>query len=105
VTRLFRQKRESHNFQTLKMPATDNKVCPFLGLREDPPTCTGYPSPWNLCHHCKPACNVRMSHQRNICLTPAYAGCPVYQSPEGLPLPGDLRGRHGRVDQSAHGRK
>jgi hypothetical protein len=87
------------------MHAAEEEVCPFLGLQEDPSTCTGYSSPWNLCHHCQPAGAVRMSHQRVTCLTPGYTGCPVYQNQVGLPLPEDLRARHGPTGRSAPGRK
>ena len=76
-----------------ELPANGEQVCPHLGVEEDLQTCLGYPSPWNLCHHCKPASPVRLSHQRDMCLAQAHTGCPVFQSPEAHPLPLALRAR------------
>jgi hypothetical protein len=71
----------------------DGQVCPHLALDEDRQTCMGYPSHWNLCHHCAPAEAVRRSHQGRMCLSPAHVNCAVYLGAPGLRLPVDLRGR------------
>ena len=76
-----------------QLPADGEQVCPHLGVEEDLQTCLGYPSLWNLCHHCKPASPVRLSHQSSMCLAQAHTGCPVFQSTEAQPLPLPLRGR------------
>jgi hypothetical protein len=69
-----------------ELPAGE-QVCPHLGVEEDLQTCLGYPSLWNLCHHCRPAAPVRLSHQRSMCLAQAHTGCPVFLRPEDQPLP------------------
>jgi hypothetical protein len=76
-----------------ELPAVNEQVCPHLGVEEDAQTCLGYPSPWNLCHHCRPAAPVRLRHQSSMCLAQAHTGCPVFLSTEALPLPLSLRGR------------
>ena len=77
----------------IDMPASEAQYCPHLGLEDDLQTCMGYPSPWNLCNHCKPASAVLLRHQRHVCLTTAYMGCPVFQATEEIPLPKPLRDR------------
>lgn len=58
------------------------QVCPHLGLEEDRQTCLGYPSPWNLCHKCSPASQVRLGYQRRLCLSTGFMDCQVYRQPE-----------------------
>lgn len=72
-------------------PEGKDLICPHLALQDDGRTCMSYPSHWNLCHRCRPAAVVRLSHQRDTCLTPAHVNCPVFQQGEGQPLPAHLR--------------
>ena len=75
-------------------PAPSNKTncCPYLGLREDPQTCLGYPAEWNLCYHARPVRPVSLEQQRKLCLSPIYEQCPVFLRERGAPLPKELRG-------------
>ena len=65
--------------------------CPHLGIREDPQTCLGYPSEWNLCYHAWPVAAVSLEQQRLQCLSPVYTRCPVYLRRRRAPLPRQLR--------------
>ena len=68
------------------------KVCPYLGLEEDPATHTAYPSLRNFCHRSRPNERVDLSHQKSFCFGRHYQRCPVYQEEEGQArLPRELR--------------
>jgi hypothetical protein len=78
--------------------------CDYLGLKEDPRTCLGFPSNWNYCQHATPPESVRPDHQRLYCQTARYTGCPVFQSEKTRPLPAPLRGsRSPRVERKRWG--
>jgi hypothetical protein len=61
--------------------------CPYLGLKDDPTTALGFPSPGNHCHQGRPISPVKGAHQEKYCLTAEYTGCPVYQASHPVPLP------------------
>ena len=67
------------------------KICPFLGLKDDPDTSLSFPSLWNYCHRSKPIAVVRPEHQRNYCLADEYGNCPVYIQDQEAPLPLEIR--------------
>ena len=68
-------------------------ICPHLGFEDDPETALAYPAVHNFCYHCKPISPVVFDHQREVCLTPEYLHCPVYQTAVPEPLPKNLRGK------------
>jgi len=85
--------KSSHQRLQLEFPAPAAHYCPHLGLMEDLQTCVGFPSSWNICHHCRPVSTVQLVHQRHVCLTTDYQACPVFQSEEGTRMPLQLRDR------------
>ena len=68
-----------------------NKICPHLGLRDDPSTFLNYPSSWNVCHHVKPVLPPNLSHQQAVCLSASYDDCRVFKAPAGKKMPKALR--------------
>lgn len=72
--------------------ASKTDSCPHLGIREDSQTCLAYPAQWNLCYRAKPVSTVSLEHQRKLCLSPVYTGCPVFLSERSGPLPKQFRG-------------
>lgn len=54
------------------------KICPYLGLTDDPNTNTAFPYEDNACHRIKRPINVRLSHQRDFCLADEHISCPGY---------------------------
>jgi hypothetical protein len=66
--------------------------CPYLGVKDDPGTCLGYPAEWNLCYRARPSAPVSREHQRELCLSPVYERCPVFQRERLAPLPREMRG-------------
>lgn len=78
-------------------------ICPHLGFEDDPETALAYPAVHNFCYHCKPISPVVFDHQREVCLTPEYLHCPVYQTAVPEPLPKNLRGKR-RSDSKSHSR-
>lgn len=84
----------------LNPPDLKENFCPHLGVLDDAETCLAYPSAMNLCYRAKPVSVVSLGHQREICLSPVYARCPVFQREGGGPLPKQLRGaRTARVSK------
>ena len=67
------------------------KVCPYLGLLDDPATALSFPSSHNRCFHAKPALSVKLDFQRNYCLTSKYTNCEEFNREADTPLPSDLR--------------
>ena len=56
----------------------DPKICPYLGLVEDPNTSTSFPYEGNACHRAKKPTPVALSHQRSYCLVDEHTNCPGY---------------------------
>jgi len=72
------------------------KICPYLGMADDPATNTSFPSLWNYCHNSKPVEVVEFNHQHNYCLSEKHNKCPVYMrvllsAGKKKPLPSHLR--------------
>jgi hypothetical protein len=75
------------------LPVDGYKRCPHLGLGDDSATALGYPSGWNYCHSVRPIVSPKQEHQREFCLTPRHAKCPVFDAGGKKPLPKELRMR------------
>ena len=54
------------------------KVCPYLGLIDDPKNHISYPYEGNACYRGKKPTQVALSHQRGYCLSDAHTACPGY---------------------------
>ena len=72
------------------MSATDSPLaaCPHLGMAEDPDTCLGYPSRFNLCYRSGSAPVIDLVYQREACLSPKYEHCPVFLQQGSGPFSG-----------------
>lgn len=57
------------------------KICPHLGLLQDPTTPAVFPSERNFCHKVIPPQAIQDDHQQVCCLAAAHQDCPVFQSP------------------------
>ena len=56
----------------------DPKICPYLGLVDDPNTSTSFPYEGNACYRAKKPTPVALSHQRGYCLSDEHTHCPGY---------------------------
>lgn len=65
-------------------------TCPYLGLKDDPPTSMSFPSPGNHCHNAKPIAPVKTSYQEKYCLAAEHTLCPIYKAAQPKPLPAAL---------------
>jgi hypothetical protein len=74
-----------------------SKVCPDLGMADDPDTHTSYPSKWNYCQHLKSVAGIEFSHQSDYCLSENHQNCPVFLQKTKSSLPFRLRGH---IDQN-----
>jgi len=54
------------------------KICPYLGLIDDPNTSTSFPYEGNACYRAKNPTPVALPHQRGYCLTDEHTACPGY---------------------------
>lgn len=70
-----------------------NKVCPFIGTRDDSSTFFSYPSPGNHCFRVEPHQSITLSHQENFCLDTNFKTCPVNTSTWQGPLPQEIQGQ------------
>lgn len=57
------------------------KICPHLGLLQDPTTPAVFPSERNFCHKVIPPQAIQDDYQQVCCLAAAHQDCPVFQSP------------------------
>jgi LysM repeat protein len=58
------------------------KVCPYLGLLQDPTTPAIFPSERNCCYRAQPSRLVLETHQQAHCLAESHQACPVFLDPE-----------------------
>lgn len=56
----------------------ENKVCPYLGLIDNPSTFTPYPDRANACYKIMPPVQLAFDHQRTSCLLVFHEECPGY---------------------------
>jgi hypothetical protein len=68
----------------------NKKICPFLGIKEDPSTVIAFPSIFNLCNLAEPRAAPAIVHQKAFCLVEAHKTCPVFLKKEIGPLPRDM---------------
>lgn len=71
----------------LSPSAMVGKVCPFIGLEDDPSTHLLFASPAAFCHRAEPIGAVALDHQQEYCLTSTHKICPVFTRAEWNPLP------------------
>lgn len=64
-----------------------NQFCPYLGLKFDPKTWVGYPSPLNYCHRVKPLAVPKFEHQISHCLSKNFIDCPIVYGGPGQRMP------------------
>ena len=69
-----------------------NKVCPYLGTRDDGSSYFSYPSPGNHCYRVKPNQSISLPHQENTCLSENFNQCQIFSSAWEGPLPSDIQG-------------
>ena len=56
------------------------RICPNLGLTNDPGSYFQFASTWNCCHRPDPVLSLKAEPQTRYCLTEAHVDCPVYQA-------------------------
>jgi len=56
----------------------DPKICPYLGLIDDPNTNKDYPYEGNTCHRTRRPTPVALTHQSGYCLCDEHISCPGY---------------------------
>ena len=69
----------------------NTKVCPFLGLKDDPATALSFPSPYNRCFHAKQALVVNLEFQRAYCLSVNHISCEEYNREPDTPRQSDSK--------------
>lgn len=69
------------------------KICPYLGLIDDPKTSTAFPYEGNACYRAKKPIPVSLSYQQSHCLADAHIGCPGYLNGWEKGFPKELRSR------------
>ncbi len=67
------------------------KICPYLGLIDDPNTSTAFPYEGNSCYRSKRTVPVSLEHQRTHCLADAHIDCPGYLNGWVNGFPKELR--------------
>jgi hypothetical protein len=67
------------------------KICPYLGLIDDPNTSTAFPYEGNSCYRSKRPVPVSLEHQRTHCLADAHIDCPGYLNGWVNGFPKELR--------------
>ena len=71
----------------------DPKICPYLGLIDDPNTSTSFPYEGNACYRAKKPTQIALSHQRGYCLSDEHTHCPGYVNGWADGFPKSLQGR------------
>lgn len=84
----------------MQNPINSSKIitCQYLGLRDDPGSYLGNPSPGNYCYHCKVVTSPLITHQETHCLSEAHLECSVYAQDEKKPFPRALQGESVKPD-------
>ena len=68
-------------------------VCPYLRWKNDETVRYGFSQISNFCHKPRKAQPIKLSHQKNVCLSGKYISCPVFQKENNIQLPHDIRGK------------
>jgi hypothetical protein len=71
----------------------DPKICPYLGLIDDPNTSTSFPYEGNACYRAKKPTQIALSHQRGYCLSDEHTHCPGYVNGWADGFPRSLQGQ------------
>jgi hypothetical protein len=71
--------------------ATNDLVCPYLGLVDDSSTSIGFASLSNYCHRARPIAPAIFEHQRSYCLVENHVSCPIFKQAGDLSMPLELR--------------
>jgi LysM repeat protein len=83
----------SNESPSVNIKEKTGKVCPYLGLSQDPQTTLAFPSASNLCYHAKPLASPNLQYQRSFCLAGRqHTLCPVFTRSEIAPLPPEISG-------------
>ncbi len=67
------------------------RICPYVGLAEDPETSLAFPSELNCCHWADPIEPVNIDHQQMFCLSTRFSGCPMLVTKNHRTLSPELR--------------
>jgi hypothetical protein len=67
------------------------KICPYLGLKDDPNSNKDFPFEGNTCYRAKRPVQVALSHQRSYCLCDEHTHCPGYIDGWAYGFPDSLR--------------
>src|SRR6266508_1495542 len=65
----------------------NRKICPYLGLKDDPSTALDFPSQGNFCHHASPVAPVNGTYQQQYCLSAEHTACPLFKAAEPKRMP------------------
>ncbi len=63
------------------------RICPYLGLIDQPATAHVFPSEKNVCYKAAPPAFIQNSHQRSHCLSTNHETCPVFVREVAAALP------------------
>lgn len=69
----------------------DPKICPYLGLTDDPTSIKDFPYEGNACYRAKKPTAVASIHQRGYCLGDEHTQCPGYTNGWASGFPKSLR--------------
>ncbi len=58
------------------------RICPYIGLAEDPETSLAFPSELNCCHWATPIEPISLDHQRSFCLSTRFSRCGMLETRE-----------------------
>lgn len=61
------------------------RICPYVGIRDDPQTSLSFPSEGNACHRAIPVSGILAEHQKNYCLSENHIHCPVFLGQTNTP--------------------
>lgn len=56
----------------------NERVCPYLGFKNDPKTSTFSPDLRNACHQAKPPVHISITQQSSVCFSENFEECPGY---------------------------
>jgi len=85
------EEKNNKNINSSDPKELKTQFCPYLGLKFDPKSWVGYPSPINYCHRVKPLAVPKFEHQRIYCLTEKYIECPIVYGGPGQKMPKTIR--------------
>jgi len=81
------------------------KICPYLGMKNDPTTPVGYPSTWNVCFRSKNQEIPKLKYQQSTCLSENFVNCSLYLSEDKISLPKSIRYQSNNFKELLQNRK